>query len=77
MENQSLPLILDIEAKRKDPEALNNQPSMVIHILQRGEDLWQLAKEYDTTPDRIATLNHIEDPQTLAVGRQVLLLKEL
>lgn len=77
MEEQLLPLMTNIEMETKDPEEFEKMPSMSIYIVQQGEDLWKIAKTHETTMERIATINHLEEPGELPVGRPLLLLKSM
>ena len=77
MEEQLLPLITDMEMEIKDPEELEKMPAMCIYIVQQGEDLWQVAKTHETTIERIAAINHLEEARELPAGRPLLLLKNM
>ena len=44
-----------------------------IHVVQRGETLFQIAMRYGTTVDAIAQANGIEDPRYIAVGQRLLI----
>ncbi|MCA2981658.1 MAG: LysM peptidoglycan-binding domain-containing protein [Myxococcaceae bacterium] len=41
------------------------------HRVRRGDTLWGLAKRYDTTVERLARANRIEDPDRLAAGQRL------
>jgi cell wall-associated NlpC family hydrolase len=40
-----------------------------LHTVQAGETLWSLARQYATTPERLAALNQIALESKLAIGR--------
>lgn len=42
-----------------------------IHVVQSGETLASIAAQYDTTYQRIAEVNHIENPNVIYVGQRL------
>jgi murein DD-endopeptidase MepM/ murein hydrolase activator NlpD len=44
---------------------------IVIHVVQRDETLFQIAQQYGTTIDTIATLNNLADPGSLQIGQRL------
>lgn len=45
---------------------------MRIHIVQKGDTLWKLAKKYDTDPDQIQATNPtIVNPEMLMPGMKI------
>ena len=44
----------------------------ITHIVQAGDTLALIAKEYDTTVETLVALNGIEDPNTIQVGQELL-----
>ncbi len=51
------------------------QPTVTRYIVQSGDTLWDIAQEYQTTVNAIATYNNIENPN-LIYPNQVLLIQE-
>ncbi len=49
------------------------QGSTTIHVVQRGETLFQIAMRYGTTVDAIAQANGIDDPRYITVGQRLLI----
>ena len=49
--------------------------STTIHVVQRGETLFEIAQQYGTTVDTIATANSIADARFLDVGQRLLIPK--
>lgn len=47
---------------------------MVIHTVQPGDTVWNLARRYGGSPSRIISDNSIVNPQDLAVGRALVIL---
>ena len=45
----------------------------MIHVVQPGDTLWSLARQYGTTVARITRLNQIPDPDVLVAGQALLL----
>lgn len=48
---------------------------MLIHVVQRGEVLWQIARYYNANIETIMDLNGITDPDELLVGQALLIPK--
>ncbi|WP_043933801.1 LysM peptidoglycan-binding domain-containing protein [Bacillus sp. EB01] len=46
---------------------------MIIHVVERGEALWQIARRYQTSIQRITETNGLEDPSRLAVGQALII----
>jgi spore germination protein len=42
---------------------------MQIHVVKHGDTLWQLARQYHVSTDRIAQANNLPDPNKLVVGQ--------
>ena len=67
-----------MENVREEPldlEQLEKRPSIVGHIVQRGEDLWQLAKQYMTTKEGIMEVNGMQN-ENVKEGDKLLIFKE-
>lgn len=46
---------------------------MFIHVVQRGEALWQIANRYQVTFAQIADINGLANPNQLAVGQALII----
>ncbi|GAE43847.1 spore peptidoglycan hydrolase [Mesobacillus boroniphilus JCM 21738] len=46
---------------------------MIIHVVQRGEALWQIANRYQVTVAQISEINGLENPNQLVVGQALLI----
>ncbi|MBB6284625.1 LysM peptidoglycan-binding domain-containing protein [Geobacillus subterraneus] len=46
---------------------------MIIHVVRRGETLWQLAQRYGVPLERIVAANELGDPNRLAIGQAVVI----
>ncbi len=57
------------------PVPTNPDSSTTIHVVQRGETLFEIAQQYGTTVDAIATANSIADARFLDIGQRLLIPK--
>ena len=48
----------------------NNAPT-VIHTVQRGESLWDIAQQYRLSLDCISSINHLKEPDSLSIGQKI------
>ncbi len=74
LRNQQLTMVTDLQ----EEEIAENvaQPGAVIVMVQPGDTLWNIAKKYRTTPERILMMNDIENPDRLYVGQKLLILRK-
>lgn len=47
---------------------------MGIHVVKQGETIFSIARDYDTTPNRIIEDNELTDPNNLVVGQTLVIL---
>lgn len=67
-ENRSLNLIEEVEKN----DSTNNQDfSVVVYIVKKGETLWEIAKRFKTTVDFIVRTNGIEDSNKIQEGQKL------
>ena len=45
--------------------------SVIMYIVKKGDTLWEIAKRYNTTIDEIVRVNGIEDPDVINVGQKL------
>ncbi len=76
-ENKPVNLVYDLMFEDLDPEVLNSIASVTIHIVQQGETLWGIAKEYNTNVDDIAKVNGIENVDYIQAGDKLLIIKKV
>lgn len=48
---------------------------MIIHVVEPGDTIMNIAEQYGTTPQRIIADNSLTDPNTLSIGQALLILK--
>jgi len=46
---------------------------MQIHVVQRGDSIWQIAQQYGTAINQIALLNELDNPDVLVVGQSLVI----
>ena len=68
-------MITNVSMGPLNMEELSEQPGIVGHIVQNGEDLWSLAKKYMTTIDGIREINGLND-EKVSPGDKLLIFKE-
>ncbi len=47
---------------------------MIIHVVQKGDTLWQIARRYGTSVQRIAADNNLNTQRSLVIGQALLIL---
>lgn len=66
--------IQDIEKRELDLKKLQDLPGIVCYIVQPGDSLWNIAKTYYTTPERIRAMNGIKEEEAVP-GQRLMLVK--
>jgi len=69
-------IICDVEIKDIDPEALAGQASITVYIVQPGDNLWKIAKKYNTPLDELVAVNELENHGKIMPGQKLLMLKK-
>jgi len=69
-------VITDISFVPLDLDELEKRPGVVGYIVSDSDDLWSLAKRYNTTIDSIMEVNGLSDENKVAVGDKILIFKE-
>ncbi|MCL2217796.1 MAG: DUF3794 domain-containing protein [Defluviitaleaceae bacterium] len=75
VEEEETRIVGDITFADLDPAALASQASMTVYIVQPGDNLWKIAKRYNTPLDELLSVNDIEHPGRIAPGQKLLILK--
>lgn len=73
---EAVQIIDDISVSDIPKEHLKAMPGIVGYMASRGENLWDIAKKYQTTVDRISDINKISD-EPLKNGQKLLIIKEI
>ncbi len=68
--------ILKIEEKEYDIKKLEKIPGITGYIVQDGDSLWNIAKEYCMPPEQILEMNGLESPK-LKTGDCIVLMKSV
>ena len=56
---------------------LSKAPSIIVYICKEGDNLWNIAKKYNTTEEEIAELNDIKCDEPLKTGKCLILEKKV
>lgn len=72
----SEPVITDIEEYELDYEKMQSMPSIVGYIVKAQDCLWNIAKKYYTTVERIKELNGLED-NSIKIGDKLIIMKKV
>lgn len=70
--------VQDIEEIRTEPmnaEELETRPGIIGYFVKEGDELWDLAKRYNTTVESILEVNQLEKSQ-VKTGDRILIFKE-
>jgi hypothetical protein len=65
--------IRDIEEKELDLKKIQDSPGIVCYVVQPEDTLWDIAKKYYTTPERLKKMNQIKEE--IRPGQKLLLVK--
>ncbi len=68
--NSNLINEVDEEKEREEQDY-----SIIIYIVKKGDTLWKIAKEFGSTVDDIVRTNGIENPDVIAVGQKLYIPK--
>lgn len=72
----AIQVITDVAFEPVEMADLERRPGVVGYVVKENEDLWSLAKRYNTTVDSICDINEIEDEKNLIPGDKLLIFKE-
>ncbi len=68
----NISIVGDIEGSSLDHSGLN---SINIYVVKSGDTLWNIAKKYKTSVDKITKTNQIENPDIIHVGEKLLIIR--
>jgi len=77
LQEKSANMITDIVFSDMDKDRLAKSPSMIVYVVQKGDSLWKIAKNYNTSIDDILSVNDIDDPNKIYPGQKLLILKKI
>lgn len=66
--NASINTIDEIEVNGEREE---QDYSLIMYIVKKGDSLWKIAKKYGSTIEDIVNLNGIEDPEVISPGQKI------
>lgn len=58
-----------------EPVDPSTRPSMMFYVIQPGDSLWKIARQYQTTVDALAQANQIANPDRIYIGQKLLIPK--
>jgi spore coat assembly protein SafA len=59
-----------------EPVDPDTRPSMMFYVVQRGDSLWKIARQYQTTVDTLAQANQISNPDRIHPGQKLIIPKQ-
>jgi LysM repeat protein len=68
-------MIADMKMEPIDMSEVEKRPGVIGYIVKEGDDLWSLAKRFNTTMDGICQVNEMAE-EMLKVGDRILIFKE-
>ncbi|MBE5926483.1 MAG: DUF3794 domain-containing protein [Lachnospiraceae bacterium] len=69
-------VIVDIKEEPLDMDIIKNMPGMVVHIVEEGDTLWNIAKSFYTTVDNIKKINNLQS-DLIYPGDKLLVVKQV
>lgn len=69
------PIIADFEIEELNCSAREKEPGLIGYVVKRGDELWNIAKEFYTTVDTIMDINKLES-DIVHEGDVILVMKE-
>lgn len=75
-EHIEVPIISGYECEEIDWKARSEEPGIIGYVVQSGECLWDVAKRFFTTGEKIREINHMEKDE-VQEGDVLLILKEV
>jgi len=64
-------LLIKIPQNKLSLSIQNGDSSVVIHTVQKGESLWDIAQQYRLSLDSISSLNNLHKPDSLYIGQEI------
>lgn len=76
-EEAKLNVLEEIELEDMTKEEIDAYPSMTVYQVKKGDNLWNLAKRYNTTVKDIQELNDLDVSDHLREGQKIIILKKV
>ena len=70
-------MVTDIVVSELERSVVDSMPSIILYVVQNGDNLWKIAKDYNTGIDEISDINEIESPDKIMPGQKLLILKKV
>lgn len=64
-------LLLKIPQGESDASLSEEPASVVIHTVQKGESLWEIAQQYHLSIEQLSKVNQLKQPNSLYIGQEV------
>ena len=64
-------LCLKIPNSEAENNLLKEPTSTVIHTVQKGESLWEIAQQYHLSLEQLSEVNKLKQPNSLHIGQEV------
>lgn len=75
-ERSILKVLEEVEIEDMTKEELDAYPSMTVYQVKKGDNLWNLAKRFNTTVKEIEQLNDFDVADHLKEGQKIIILKK-
>ncbi len=70
-------IVTDATVLDKSKESIERMPSIIVYVVQKDDNLWDIAKKYNTDIDDIVEVNAIENEDLLFEGQKLIVLKKV
>ena len=70
------PVVMQVREEPVDMELLKKKPGIVGYVVQSGDSLWKIAREFHTSVDEIMKTNHLSD-SVIYPGQKLILVKHV
>lgn len=74
-EDRVVEVVTDVE--EYGPINYDDYPSMIIYMAKPEDNLWSIAKKYNTTIDSLVSINDIENNNAVKDGQKMIILKNM
>ena len=76
-EQCTLNVLEEVDIDDMSKEELDAYPSMTVYQVKKGDNLWNLAKRFNTTVKDIEQLNDLDASDALREGQKIIILKKV